>query len=247
MATQAYMHVYNTLRAQIVNLEYREGDQLPTESQLCEILGVSRITVRRAMDMLTQDGLIKRKPGSGTFVLPANSRKVPIFLNDFSGSIENQAPNMKRKLVSREVAQAPSSVVTSLDLPPQTPCLIAQRQDIVENEPVAFDRLYIPEGLTRSIHDLMLMRIDFLDVWLESAGLTMSHYTESIEVVEVGRNAAKLLQLSPGTPVLLTVDIVYDTNGKAVGRFDSFYRTDRFKLVSTFSVDSNMKSRELRS
>lgn len=63
-----YAQLYSTLLAQIRAGEYRSGERLPTEAELGEIYGVSRMTVRRALDELRRGGFVERKPALGTFV-----------------------------------------------------------------------------------------------------------------------------------------------------------------------------------
>ena len=83
---QLYYQLYDILSGEIASGNYKVGDRLPTESQLIEDYGVSRITVRKAMNMLADEGLIIKKPGYGTFVEPKKMsqrlNKVVHFSND---------------------------------------------------------------------------------------------------------------------------------------------------------------------
>lgn len=72
-----YLRVYNDIKDAILSSQYVEGDRLPTESQLQTTYGVSRITVKKAMEMLSEDGFIERYPGKGTFVLRCAKKSVP--------------------------------------------------------------------------------------------------------------------------------------------------------------------------
>ncbi len=69
MNTSLYVKVYNDLKEKIISGVYQIGDMIPTEKELTEIYDVSRITIRRALTMLAEDGIVERKSGVGTFVL----------------------------------------------------------------------------------------------------------------------------------------------------------------------------------
>ena len=73
-----YKHLYNQLQAQIEKREYKAGDKLPSEGDLMELFGASRDTVRKALDLLVQDGFIKKAKGKPAVVLDKNQFNFPV-------------------------------------------------------------------------------------------------------------------------------------------------------------------------
>ena len=233
MATRAYWRTYNLLREQVIGGHFAAGQKLPAERHLSKQFGVSRITIRHAMRLLREQGLVESFPGRGTFVRTIHPKKLPILNYDFAASMREQAPNLQRRLLSKRHVVPPAHIRQDLSLLKSEKCLLAQRLDLLDEEPLTYDRAYIPLDLADSLDDHILARIDFLDEWLARTGRTMSHGVESIEAIEADEEAARRLCVTMGTPLLLATDTVYTQDGRALAVFESLYRGDRFKLVST--------------
>ncbi len=233
MANQAYNQVFNALKEQLINCFYAPGQRIPPERLLCREFRVSRITIRHALRLLEEQGLIERFPGRGTFVRSVRPKKIPILTCDFTSSVQSQAPNMKRKLLARKEISPSSHIANVLGLEQSQQCLLAIRLDLLEEEALAYDRAYILSEFTSSLDDEVLAAIDFLELWLEREGLDISYYLENIEAVEADSQAVEYLGVSQGSVMLRTTDICYDTQGKAIAVFESIYRGDRIKLIST--------------
>ncbi len=229
----AYSKLYNHLHERIVTRVYGPGDKLPSERELCDTFDVSRITCRRALSMLQDHGLIERFPGIGTFVREIRSHKVPILDGDYSGSMREQAPGMKRVLLSLETVEPPDPYRELFGMLRTDKCLKVERLDQQGDEPLSYDRGYIPLPLSTSVDEVMAVQIDFLDLWMEKQGLSYSYIRSSVEAIEADETAALRLECPIRTPVLLTIDLIHSVDGKILAIFESVYRGDRFKIMST--------------
>jgi GntR family transcriptional regulator len=229
----AYSRLYNHLHERIIRKDYQPGDKLPSERELCEVFGVSRITCRRALSMLQDHGLIQRFPGSGTFVREILAHKVPILDSDYTGSMRDQAPGFRRILLTLDTVVPPEPYRELLGLLRTEECMLLERLDCKGDEPLSFDRGYIPLHLSTSIDRDIAIQIDFLDLWIDKQGLSYSYIRSSIEAVEADETASLRLQNPLRAPMLLTVDLVYGQDGRILAIFESTYRGDRFKFVST--------------
>jgi len=233
MATHAYWRTFNTLREHVLSGHYASGQRIPAERQLSEQYGVSRITIRHAMRLLREQGLVESFPGRGTFVRAARPKKLPIFSNDFAASIRSEAPDLERRLISYGTIKAPSRIVETLGLMKSGECFLAERLDLLNDEPLAFDRAFIPLCHAGGLDEKMLVRVDFLNAWLSQNGLVMSHGVESIEAVEADLESVRRLRVEARRPMLLATDVIYGAEGRAFAVFETIYRADRYKLVST--------------
>ena len=92
MTTTAYNKLYNILRDQILDRTFAPGDKLPTEREICDNFGVSRITSRHALRLLEEQGLVERHRGKGTFVRQTRQKKIPIVDWDYTGSLNKAGP-----------------------------------------------------------------------------------------------------------------------------------------------------------
>lgn len=229
---KSYEKIYNLLKNRIISGRYKPDAPLPPERNLCGELGVSRITLRHAMRLLQQRGFVDSIQGDGTYVRSAAPEKIPVFNNDFVGSIIRGMPDFKRTLLKAEQISPPAYIVNLLQLQDNEKCLLAERLDVFENTPFSYDKSYIPEKLTSSINKKLLVKIDFYNAWLKAEGLKISRKTESIEAVRADKTAVERLECKLGSPLLMTTETMYDRENRPVSVFESYYRGDLIKLSS---------------
>ena len=94
----AYNTAAQSMRERILSGEWPSGLRLQPERDLCVELGISRITIRHALRILEEEGLVTRQQGRGTFVNAHPSRRIPIINGDFSASVMRHAPELRRVL-----------------------------------------------------------------------------------------------------------------------------------------------------
>jgi len=234
MQMVTYQRLYNILREKIWNKEFPPGFKLPTERELCSEYGVSRITVRHALMLLEEQGLIERMQGRGTFVKAAKPKKIAIMDYAYSKSMNMELPGTERKLITHEVIVPPAEIASSLNLLQNEECHYIERLDVNAGENLSFDQVYIPMGFSRSLREDMLARIDFLSIWEKAEPVKVSYVREAVEAIAADEFVAKRLDIPHGSPVLMGTEIMFDKDERPVGVFISKYRYDRFKMVSTY-------------
>ncbi|OHB56893.1 MAG: hypothetical protein A2Y12_03050 [Planctomycetes bacterium GWF2_42_9] len=228
-----YNRLYNSLREQILNGCYAAGQKLPPERDLCTDFGVSRITARHAIRLLQEQGLVERFQGRGTYVRSTSPKKVTISNCDFTGSIRKNAPELTRKLICFEKVLPSKQIAEQLNLNENEECMLAKRSDIMNNEPVAYDRAFIPLKYSSSLDEKMLIKIDFLEMWTRAEKIVISYGTQNIEAAGASNEDSEILNIKPDSHILFVIDTVFNTNGQTVAVFESIYRGDRIKLIST--------------
>ncbi len=233
MVGTAYNRLYNLLHDQIVSGRYKPGDKLPPERELCDTFGVSRITCRHALSMLQDQGLVERFPGRGTFITKIHPHKVPILDGDYPGSMLKGAPNIRRKLLTFSEVDPPQYIQELLGLLKTERSLLIERLDFQADEALSFDRGYFPINLGKTIDAALAVQVDFLERWVERESVDYSYIRVSVEAVEADITAHERLSVPLKAPMLLETDAVYTKDGKAVAVFETVYKGDRFKLVST--------------
>ncbi|MEN6384926.1 MAG: GntR family transcriptional regulator [Phycisphaerales bacterium] len=228
-----YNRLYNSLRDQILDGHYAAGQMLPPERDLCKDFGVSRITARHAIRLLQEQGLVERFQGRGTYIRSLKPKKFSIVNCDFSGSIRKNAPEMTRKLVSFEKVLPPQQIAEQLNLNNDEECILAKRADVMNKETVAYDRAFIPLKYSSSLNEKLLIKIDFLEMWTRAEKIKISYGTQNIEATGASNEDANILGIKPDSHVLFVTDIVFNSDAKAVAVFESVYRGDKIKLIST--------------
>jgi GntR family transcriptional regulator len=232
-STTAYAFIADALRREIIDGSMRAGERIPTESELCARFSASRITVRRALQILSDELLIVRRQGSGSYVSGTPSRKIPLLNTDFGGSLAQHAPDLTRKLDRSQWESVSDEVAAHLQTFPGARALFARRIDLVDSEPVAYDEISLLQQFADRLTEEDLAQLDFLPHWQRRQQFEISHLTQSIEAVMSDDNMAQLLGITAGAPVLKEVDVMFLPLGTPCGLFVSFYRHDLFRLTST--------------
>jgi GntR family transcriptional regulator len=212
------------------------GERLPTERELCEQFSASRITIRHALQVLADEMLIQRRHGSGTFVSPTPTRRIPILNTDFSGSIAAHAPELQRRLESWQWRSADEEIAGLLRVEFGARVLFARRVDVLHEEVVAFDEVYLLNDVADRLDKHDLAELDFLNHWQRVQGIRIEYLTQSIEAVAAQDIQCAHLKVDMHTPLLKELDVVFLKSGNACGAFVSFYRSDLFRLTSTISI-----------
>ena len=208
MAEPAYMRVYKSIRSQITEKKYDVGDILPPEPELEKAFGVSRTTVRKAVDLLVREGLLSVRQGFGTQVI---SRKAVQNLNRFtsvSESLSKKGGSIGLKSCCMERAGASEEVARLLGVPVRTPVICIYRIKTCDGKPISISKNYILEQLVPG-WDLHA-RIDHLYEYLkENYELTYSGCRDIISACNATFEQAQVLEVEPRTALFSVQRVCY--------------------------------------
>ena len=231
----AYQKLAQRLRKQIAAGEQAPGSRLPTEMELAEAHGVSRITVRRALQLLEEEGLILRRPKIGTFVSSQPHRLVPVSI-DYTGSLHLHAPDAERILLvcRQETAGAAADL---LKLPESAPVVYSERLDKLNGVPFAWDRGFIPQRYAKKVTSEDLSHVALVERWSKKEGLDVDAIQQTIETV-VDRRAARHLGLSANHPLLKATECYLGRSGRPCGVFITCYHPGLVQLRIRYASPS---------
>jgi len=234
MSVPAYRRVSDILRKRIASGEYPPGFRLPCERELAEQFGISQITIRHALRILQDHWMVDRRRRVGTTVRARwPGKTLPIAVHDLAGSFRRHAPRLVRKLVESRRAVPVAHIAEALELPEGHKCLFARCLDSLDDQPVVLSRIYIPVDLATTVDDHMLRRVDFLDAWLKDEGLVVSHHAGHVEAVPASNVCVKHLKVEPRYPVLRSMDVLYNKDGRPLAEIVLECQSDCFRLFWT--------------
>jgi len=232
MPITAYNQMAQTLRERILSAAWKPGRQLPTERALCDRFAVSRITVRRALQILEEEALVRRRQGRGTFVNARPARKIPIVNGNFSASVLRHAPDLKRSVPTMQWQAASAELAGMLGIPVGSRILFVRRLDILRRRPIAMDEVVLVGRYATGMSKRDFQAVPFEERWQARQRLALDYETQVIEAVPAAKPVTTWLQVPPGYTLLKETNVATLCGGLAAGLFTSFYRHEYYQFHS---------------
>ena len=215
------------IRERIESGHYGPDDQLPSESRLVDRFGVSRITVRRALQTLESEGLIYRRQGLGSFVRDQRLRQGLVRLTDFAEDMESAGLRAGSRVVGREMEPAPGRIATALGVDEGATVMRLDRLRLGDGEPIAYDRTWLPPFFAQLLDGRDLAHETIYQVLERDLGITMERGRFRFEAVNAPAEIGQALGVPWGRALLLVERVTYAEGGRSVYFQQRFYRSDR--------------------
>lgn len=205
------------------------GDQLPTEEDLCRLAGVSRITVRRALDELAREGVVEKRRGVGTFVARRRHDAWVALPGSLAASLGSDGQALVSELISFDKVGVTTKEAGILGEPPGAEAWRVVRLRRVDGEPVVLDRSLIPVRLAPNLAEADVARAESLyGLLAKRYGLEPGQVDQDLRVVAARTEELRLLGLTAGAPVVLLSGVTRGTRGVPFDAFRMVFRSDRF-------------------
>lgn len=224
-----YHQVYVTVRAWVQDGTYAPGAQVPTEPDLGRIFGVSRITVRKAVDALVREGWLVRRQGRGTFArFPGGSRPVSIDLQSVMAQVSDLAA----------LTAVRDRVVAEVDPDEETRAALALSEEervqreihvrLLGDSPLGLITTFVPLDIAARLEGNG-SRDQPMFMLLAAAGLQVASADQYLGATLAGVDAAQSLGVAVGAPLLRLVRVVREARGRPVERVVALYRADAYQ------------------
>lgn len=220
-----YLTVRDHLRGLIAD-GLAVGESIPSERELCDQFGVSRMTVRQAVDALVVEGLLERVQGRGTFVARPKV-DLQLRLVSFPEEMRRRGMEPSLRVLAAERTTAPAHVADALDLGPGTEVHYLRRLRLADGLPMAVEENWVPVGLVPDLLDLEPAPSVY-DA-LTTKGLSPTWGEDVIEAVPLEAEVAGHLGLTEGSAGLRIHRRTF-SGDLAVDYAASVYRADRYSL-----------------
>ncbi|MBX9245923.1 GntR family transcriptional regulator [Actinotalea ferrariae] len=220
-----YVRVRDYLRS-LVTHELAVGDAIPSERVLCERFGVSRMTVRQAVDALVVEGLLQREQGRGTFVAPSKM-DLEVRLASFGEEMRRRGMEPSSTVLTVEEVAASPDVADALELVPGERVHYLHRVRHADGEPMAIEQTWVPAALVPGL--LADGAPESIYGELRRRGLDPDWGEDTVAASEVDSQDATLLGLRPGAAVLRLARRTF-AGDVACAYSRSSYRADRYVL-----------------
>ncbi len=222
----AYYQLKNIIMEKINSGEYAENTLIPSERELSDSSGISRMTVRQALTQLVQEGTLYRERGKGTFV--AKSKIAQKNISSFSQTVRNKGMQPKTEVLKLEKIKAPDNIQKILELEDNDLVYNVKRLRFANDVPVAIEENFIPEKYCPQL-DAQDLTGSLYRVLTEE----YSHKIDFLEnVIEAGKASVEdreLLKIASDTPVLKVSAVVHTDSDLKLFYENSRYRSDEYK------------------
>jgi GntR family transcriptional regulator len=172
-------------------------DRFPTDRELVDEYGVSRHTVREAVQRLRARGLVERQRGRGSFVRPDQVHQPMGTLYSLFRAVESQGLAQRSQVLALEETTDPQAA-ERLGLPPTTRLVLLQRLRFADDEPIALDAVWLPAAIARPLLDVDWSRTALYDELAERCDVRLTSAHEVIEPVLPDDDARDVLRTADG-------------------------------------------------
>lgn len=224
------LRVYLHLKDRILSGALAPAQRMPSEPDLAAEHGVSRVTIRGALERLAEDGLVERRPGSGTYVRA--TQRPHAIVADFSNVFTHLVEMGRRtdvRLLSFGYALPTPAVAEGLGLDAGEEVQRSVRVRIADGTPFSYLVTYVPKRIGISYSEADLRSTPLLEL-LERSGAKVASARQSVGATQAGPEIAEALGVETGAALLSITRIVQDEAGEGVEYLYGLYRPDLYEL-----------------
>jgi GntR family transcriptional regulator len=226
------VQIAESLLDQIESGGLSPGDRLPAERKLSEMLGVNRMTLRQALQLLVLKGLLVRRQGAGTYVAEPQIKRDVGRLVPFARGIAHRGYTAGVKVISFERRPVDVSVAQELRLSVATPVYDVQRLRLINREPVMLESAVLPVYRFPNLEQFDLTKRSVYAIVEAEYGVRISRVRQSLEPVIATAHEAEWLSIEHGAPLMLERHVTVDQHRHPVAYGKVVYRGDRFRFMT---------------
>ena len=238
-----YYQLADQLREDLKKSEFNPNEPLPSENELMSKYNISRGTIREAMRILIRDGLVERRRGIGTFVVPPKIDHATDGITSFSRVMLQTGRRPSAKVLKLETIPAPYHISENLQIPKNTNVVLIKRLRYANGESLMIERSYYREKVGKNLYNEDLTG-SIYTMWKTKYNYHLVRSEKTLEVISVESQDAKLLNIPKNSPVVILKRLVFFDHNLPVEYAEDIYRSDRtvFKFKTIEHVEDKSQS-----
>jgi len=230
-----YDQIERNLRDLVINGHLKPGQTMPAEWDLVELYGVSRLTVRRALDELVRQNWLERKHGVGTFVRQPIMASIAASKLSFTEQMNAIGRKPGSKHISHCVVPATDKIARALRIEEGDPIIEITRVRLADNVPIMLETACLSTTRFPSLADHDWTKDQSLYKMLnEECGVIISAVDNTIKPVLLTETEARYIKSKAGSPALLSETVAYTRDGTPVEYSWSFSNGDKSEFYFHF-------------
>lgn len=226
-----YELVYNYL-LQLINNELKEHNKIPSESQLCEEFGLSRLTVRQGINKLKNEGFLYSRQGSGNYVSPSKIEYKISSHTTFSKTIKqlNKTPSMK--ILEKQIIKADEFLAQKLSIFEGEKVLYIKNVRLVDDMPFLYAQYYMNMQLLDGVENIIDWVKSFSTMYSEKYNLEPIRQDSQIDITSTTYESKKIFEVQNDLPIIkISTTTVDKKTSQPIDYCCSFFRSDLAKIV----------------
>lgn len=228
-----YVEIADYLRELVANAE--PGERLPSDAELCERFGVSRMTARQAVMVLANEHLLERKRGSGTFV---SGRRVPRALGSplsFSESMRLRGMVPSSRVLRAGPVEITAEIAAVFGIATSVPAIVLERLRLADDIPMAIEHAVIPASNSGLLDEDLTS--GSLHAAFERAGRVPTRALAEVGARMATKRERDLLELPASGIILTEVRTIFDQNDAPLEHTSTFYAAERYAFSAVLYRD----------
>lgn len=220
-----YLRIRHKIEERIERGEYAAGAALPSENELAEEFGTTRLTVRNAMDALVKRGTVRRVQGKGAFVTGHGVEREPFSQGGFRKVAQDLGMEASVRILACGHRPAGTYYGWLFGIEPDELLYMLRRQNSLDGGPVAIENTLIPLRFFPGIEDVDIQVFSLYETY-ELLGHKVARVQEKLDVLGLAAREAGLLHVDAGDPAMVSECVSYDASGQAIEFARSISRAD---------------------
>jgi GntR family transcriptional regulator len=221
------------------------GEAIPSERQLSADLGVSRLTLRAALDDLAREGYVVRRRGAGTFVGEPKIAQ-ELTMTSFTDDMRRRGLRPSSRTLELRVSPAGARLGRLLHVSPSEPVVVASRLRLADGESMAIETVHVRASHIPGLTARDLEEKSFYELLRDRYGIVIVGGTQTIEPTVTDEDESGALGVPLHSPAFRFERVTHSDTGEIIEFVESIYRGDRYRLVTTLSVPQERRRRKAR-
>jgi GntR family transcriptional regulator len=236
--TQLYFQLYDILNKDIKEGVYKPGELLPTENQLIAKFGISRVTVRKAMDLLMNDGLISKRRGYGTYVQNSKVEQNLTQVLHFSNEMEKRGYKPSVAVLANEVVAAHKTIADALGIQEGSSLIHVNRLRYADKVPMCIESAYLIKDACPAVLQQDFSNQSLRSFLADNYNIVWNHARQKIFAINATAKLAQHLNIKTGDSLIYVERVSYDQFNRAGEFLQAYYRGDSYYLTVELNVSN---------
>jgi GntR family mannosyl-D-glycerate transport/metabolism transcriptional repressor len=233
-----YLQIADIIKNDIQSGRLKPHDPVMSENKISQKYEVTRLTARRSIDSLVNEGLLYRIRGKGTFVSEPEVKleASPFSLRGFTESTLGMDRNPKNTVITFKIIEANKFIAEKLNISAGSKIFFVERLRMIDEDPLIFEVSYFPETLFPGLDESSMegSAYEYVEKFL---GKKIKDSTQEIVPDTVSERIGKFLQMNVGTPILRVHNQPRLEDGTIFEYSEAFFRTSKYKFIQHVTKD----------